>query len=54
MEKLIGGTIIGALAGLLLSIILVPFGVHQAEWSFFHLHHLPTLRRPITRLGNRD
>ena len=31
MEKLIGGTIIGALAGLLLSIILVPFGVHQAE-----------------------
>ena len=32
MEKLIGGTIIGALAGVLLSIILVPFGVHQAEW----------------------
>ncbi len=31
MEKLIGGTIIGALAGLLLSIILVPFGVYQAE-----------------------
>ena len=32
MEKLIGGTIIGALAGVLLSIVLVPFGVHQAEW----------------------
>ena len=32
MEKLVGGTIIGALAGLLLSVILVPFGVHQAEW----------------------
>jgi uncharacterized membrane protein len=32
MERLIGGTIIGALAGVLLSIALVPFGVHQAEW----------------------
>ena len=32
MEKLVGGTIIGALAGVLLSVILVPFGVHQAEW----------------------
>ena len=32
MEKLIGGTIIGALAGILLSLVLIPFGVHQAEW----------------------
>jgi uncharacterized membrane protein len=32
MEKLIDGTIIGALAGVLLSIVLIPFGVHQAEW----------------------
>lgn len=32
MEKLIGATIIGALTGVLLSIILIPFSVHQAEW----------------------
>ena len=32
MEKLIGGTIIGALAGVFLSMILSVFGIHQAEW----------------------
>lgn len=32
MEKLIGGTIIGALASVLFSIVLIPLGVHQAEW----------------------
>lgn len=32
MEKLIGGTIIGALAGVFLSMFLSVFGIHQAEW----------------------
>lgn len=32
MEKLIGGTIIGALAGVALSMFLSVFGIHQAEW----------------------
>ena len=32
MEKLIGGTIIGALAGVFLSMFLSLFGIHQAEW----------------------
>lgn len=32
MEKLIGGTIIGALGGVFLSMFLALFGIHQAEW----------------------
>ena len=32
MEKLIGGTLIGALVGVLLSMLLALFGIHNAEW----------------------
>ncbi len=31
-DKIIWGALIGALAGLLVSLVLLPFGVRRAEW----------------------
>ena len=31
-DKIIWGALIGALTGMLVSLLLLPFGVHRAEW----------------------